>query len=324
MKMKLELDLKLTNLKENLYMKLDKQVKDEIRKQIEAKLQEVPEGKRIHLDRNLLEQLLFNVLYARDESIILKTPVWSGEFLSKIDLSEISFEDVSWYISSGNADVFFWSNDDALKEKLGKHYEIVDQYIDNYCSDEVIDVVYCNTNADIDFKKSWEYKTVGLVYITNCNFNGTNLSKNRLSLYNVSHSDLRNTGIQILPEETYVEYTNLEGVNLSTFEIDFKDMVDNCTFTGCNLKNTGIRISNFSEEVIKNAQTVVPEYYAADLKEQLKNGEFDGCYINGVLIKSEEERKNIFEQIRMKYKTLSEEILENTISDIDEQIKGMK
>lgn len=40
-------------------MKLNKQGKDELRKKIEEQLQSVPDGQRVHIDKELLEELIF-------------------------------------------------------------------------------------------------------------------------------------------------------------------------------------------------------------------------------------------------------------------------
>ena len=78
-------------------MKLNKQGREELRKKIEEQLQNVPEGQRVHLDKELLEELLFETItYNKNTNEKLKLPVWSGDFLRKIDLSEVSFEDVAW------------------------------------------------------------------------------------------------------------------------------------------------------------------------------------------------------------------------------------
>lgn len=82
-------------------MNLNKKAKDELRNLIEARLKEVPEGNRICIDKELLEDLLFDsTFYDNELKLQVKTPVWSGKFLQKIDLSMVSFENVSWCISS--------------------------------------------------------------------------------------------------------------------------------------------------------------------------------------------------------------------------------
>ncbi len=78
-------------------MELNNSRKEELRKNILEQLKNVPEGEKIHLDKKLLEDLLFEeIVVVESKGLTAKLPVWSGEFLRKIDLSEVSFENVSW------------------------------------------------------------------------------------------------------------------------------------------------------------------------------------------------------------------------------------
>ena len=70
----------------------DKAKVKELREIIKQRLDKVPEGERIHIEKSVLEILLFDSV--NDGNGLC--PVWSGSFLSKIDLSEISFDDVLW------------------------------------------------------------------------------------------------------------------------------------------------------------------------------------------------------------------------------------
>ena len=99
-------------------------------------------------------------------------------------------------------------------------------------------------------------------------------------------------------------------------------MLERHKFTRCNLKNTGIRISNLSKEEMKRYRDHI--FDKKYIQEQFKNGKFDGCYINGMLIKSKEEIKQIADNKRVEYQQFKEQIIKNTLSDIDDQIKGMK
>jgi len=77
------------------FMKVSKQAKIELQKTIEEQLKNVPDGQRISLDNELLEELLFDKYVIDEEKgVIVKLPIWSGEVLRKIDLSKISFENV--------------------------------------------------------------------------------------------------------------------------------------------------------------------------------------------------------------------------------------
>ena len=80
-------------------MQLNKQSKNELRKRIVEQLKEVPKGQKIKLDKELLEYLLFEVITLdKTTDTKVKLPIWSGEFLKKIDLSQVDFTNVSWCI----------------------------------------------------------------------------------------------------------------------------------------------------------------------------------------------------------------------------------
>lgn len=73
--------------------------KNELRERIVAISRFVPQGEKIIVDPVILESLIFEEKPARNELNVLlpaKQIVWSGSFLSKIDLSKISFNNVYW------------------------------------------------------------------------------------------------------------------------------------------------------------------------------------------------------------------------------------
>jgi hypothetical protein len=78
-------------------MKLCRKDRDELRDEVVKLLNNVPFGKRISLDKDLLDELLFEeVLLNKETGVKMKIPVWSGVFLRKLDLSDVNFDDVSW------------------------------------------------------------------------------------------------------------------------------------------------------------------------------------------------------------------------------------
>ena len=120
-------------------MKLNKQGKDELRAKIVEQLQNVPEGQRVHLDKALLEELIFEKYYILESSAenaksnMAKVIVWSGDFLKKIDLSEVSFDSV------------IWNTEGAYPTDKG------------FLDDESFDKVNLSgTNVRIDFSKSFD------------------------------------------------------------------------------------------------------------------------------------------------------------------------
>ena len=93
-------------------MKVSKKNIKLLRLGIQSMLEDVPEGQRIDLeDPELLDQLLFDTYTERlnglykdrfpngSPDVKIKYPVWSGPFLSKLDLSSVNFEDVMWNIA---------------------------------------------------------------------------------------------------------------------------------------------------------------------------------------------------------------------------------
>ena len=99
-------------------MKLNKKDKDEFRNKIIELLKEVPEGQLVQIDKDILEGLLFETITVSEENNIqAKLPIWSGEFLSKIDLSQVDFTNVSWSLIN-----FKLTDDDILGFKYGKDY----------------------------------------------------------------------------------------------------------------------------------------------------------------------------------------------------------
>lgn len=53
----------------------------QLRKMIEEKIKMVPEGKRLYINKELLERLLFE--QETRYLTFIKVPMWTGEFLSK-------------------------------------------------------------------------------------------------------------------------------------------------------------------------------------------------------------------------------------------------
>ena len=68
-------------------MNLSKESKDELRTIIKDNLKNIPDGQQIHLNKDILEFLLFDeIVVNQEKNLKMKIPVWSGEFLRKIDL----------------------------------------------------------------------------------------------------------------------------------------------------------------------------------------------------------------------------------------------
>lgn len=209
------------------------------------------------------------------EPSIAKFVVWSGEFLKKIDLSEVSFEDVVWEVRDGFVSCTYDENGKIIWAT---------EYYKQFGVDRI---TLSGTNAIIDFHKSYAYK-IGqhwspplndkdghCIYINYCDFSGTDLSNNKIDLSNntiyegaiVSNSNFDNTGIKIsnkrgenypdhgLDTEPYLYFARCSLVNCDLTECvvpadqlaplnlaDRGDYYGDVAFAECNLCNTGAKI----------------------------------------------------------------------------------
>lgn len=253
-------------------MKLNEGSKDDIRKLIAEGLSNVNNGERIKFDKDLLEELMFlKIIYDGDKCI--KIPVWFGDFLGKIDLSEVDFEDVSYSVLY---DIFV----DKLNSKYDNVYKLVKEKIPSRKIPQMI--YYANTNANIDFKKSFEYKNNKVIRIHGCNFIGTDLSNNDIdSTFSIIQSYFENTNLKIstIRTDSFAENSDFTGIDLSYYVINIRQLLDyGNVFGRCGIRYTGINITGVSRDGMGE--------YLDDYLFKYHDGCFDGCYINGVYVKS--------------------------------------
>ncbi len=124
-------------------MRLSEKDRYAFRERIEVMLRKVPEGQRIKLDKDLLEDLLFVKKTVNEEKdIMVKLPVWSGKFLRKIDLSEVSFDNVSWTMLDNITSIAI-SKDFEIDEEFVKQLELIQRRNNSRC------INYSFTNANI-------------------------------------------------------------------------------------------------------------------------------------------------------------------------------
>ncbi len=207
----------------------------EIRESVVEELKNVPEGTRIKLDKDLLENLLFEkIVINKSQNKVAKIPVWSGEFLSKIDLSEVDFENVSWsftwWIRDGN-NPFEDISDADLFGLTGK--------ID--CDAEII---YKNTNANIDLSKSFEFKEKGDIDVGGVDFENTQLSIGNAKTVYFSGTNLKGTNVDLRGASSIDGVgSDFTGIDLSFMTVDSKSLFLGDVFCSCNLSNTGINVN---------------------------------------------------------------------------------
>lgn len=250
--------------------------RNKLRKELEEKLREVPKGERIHIDKEELDSLIFEQYLIEGENISCKIPVWTGDFLTKLDLSELEFENVSWSIHEGN----------PMFDSLS--YEETQKF--NMSASSKID--FSNTNARIDLSQSVEAKYYNNLYLVGCNFENVDLSFNDLSHVSDSaifNCNLKNTGLlfpsHLIPYVT--EPTVLEGCNLSNLNVSMFHFLTTLEGLDSNLKNTGLRIEySGSYEEWSAIENYRGETSKEELAASLVSGRLDGCYINNIQIDS--------------------------------------
>ena len=320
-------------------MKLNKQGRDELRKSVEVLLNASPDNKKIQLSNEALELLLFETyIVNKEKGIKVKLPVWSGDFLRKLDLSRVSFEDVSWSMLYD------------IDEQFGifEEYSIIDEeFLDKIYSQEFCDdilkfsplkrnisnylVCYANTNAKINLVKSFEAKhgigVKGSIYIWGCDFNNVDLSNDELEIngksVTIMYSNCSNTNIS-LPIEGAAD-SNLSNNDLSRLEIDANQVLNGENFDGVNLTNTGARVNIDYDEL----SVLIKEWDKIDgssnnrIKESLKEymeNYWVGCYLNGKLIKSSAEKKQEAEAMQEEYDEFKSLEFANILGSIAEQM----
>ena len=279
-------------------MSLNKDAKDELRKIVEQKLESIPKGYRIHLDKEMIEELLFDVRTEKlnpntvvkemaNKPVKVKYIEWSGDFLSKIDLSEVSFEDVFWDIDAiHQSKEQFVSRDNStflsLKQLYGaatfdERKEYAKGEIEN--SEESIYFVIegkqyyfpkhvnlSNTNAFIDFSNSFlgkyssyydyhnynTHQNLNQNSITNVDFTNVDLSNNNMDgNYLFGNCSLNNTGLKFDLNKGLINLydCDLRGLDFSNTVLDKSKLVES---NGYNWKkDSSIKLCNFRDTGLK-------------------------------------------------------------------------
>lgn len=320
-------------------MKLNREGKVELRAIIEQKLEGVPDGQRVHIDKDLLEQLLFDTYIEElgygvtpdfvGKKVPVKYIVWSGPFLSKIDLSEISFDDVMWSIIY-NIYAYFAPGAE-----------------DHYVKAGVQKIDLSNTNANIDFSKSFGCKYAGplvWLYMGCCDFSNTDLSNNLIECIDAESCNFSNTGLRVnLNTKDLLVFCNsdLSGLDFSEYTVgeDFfrgEKINGKPTAYNCNLSGTGLRVittTNIGEALRKDSmstddmsteeRTALRNSLAAmdSLAKTIKAGHLVGCYVNDKPILSQEQRQGMAQEKRDEYEKMKVDTLATIIQSIDQQVE---
>ena len=295
---------------------LREEEKEYTREKLEEILPEVPEGERLQIEKELLEQLLFEKIDLGSYGAC-KLPIWSGEFLSKIDLSGISYEDVSWTFLAGGYNKLGSDFDENIREKLRE----IRQDVKNKSK---FSVNYIGTNANIDFSLSLESKLEksgklkeGLPTILNCNFNGTDLNTSKIcgGQY-VENCVLDNTNIEFTYRSTFEE-CSFCGCDFNGKKIDLAKYLSGIYYSKCNFKNTKIgfcldeykKMSNSKKWTVLNMLTEI-----------VFKGYVDGSSVDGQEIPDEEYYKEKFCYEVLGLQKDGKELIDSVIRNISQQI----
>ena len=311
-------------------MKLNKQSKDELRKKIIEQLKEVPIGQMVQIDKETLEDLLFETITVdKEKGIQVKLPVWSGEFLRKIDLSQVDFTNVSWSmlgVDDSYVEDVIWNDFDRYGIELDEQTMSIIKRIqkDNEERFELANgyaVGYFRTNARIDLSKSFEAIHGNEISIRGCDFGGLDFSQQDLSNIKsifVHSSNLYGTKLPIgnIPLDAWG--SDFNGIDLSTKKIDALQYMlgEYSQLASCNLTNCGVQIILDSEKFSDGK-------YKEELQ-QAMNEDWVGCYVNGKRVLSNEEKQTTATEKREEYEKMKDEIFSSTLGSIEEQVSHMK
>lgn len=329
---------------------MDKKEIEQLRDSIKQKLENAEFEGRIEIDKDVLEQLLFDsyAVYHEDfgekNEITTKTvkiPVWSGKFLQKIDLSEVDFTDVYWSMT--------------LEGING------DRNIHRYDTCD-----YSNTNANIDLGKAFsdpvkhfrgvthdteirDYLLIGF-----CNFENVDLSKSNLDgkLIHCSSVNFKNTNIKFnntnvnafTKRDGCIESCIMDNTDLSNLTVPFLQMMDPLLggvggdgFLLNSCRNSGLKIVCNEESLNVMGKDEYDcfdtprdiEGFFKGMRDFFDEYDFVGCYFNGTLIESKEQlielSTNTMKKLINEYnKTSTEYKMNQLLNSIDKQIESKK
>ena len=248
-------------------MKLNEAGKNEVRKLIEDQVKNVPDGQRLKLKKEILEDLIFYTVHYRERGKItdtIKYPVWTGPFLRKIDLSELSFDDVVW-----SYDTF-----EGYLEDMDIKYDHV--------SLEKKNIDFSSTNANINASINIRNNST-LQCIDNCNFEGMDLSNIVLYLHDFccdigDGNNFKNTGIRIITENKVINSkVGYLGEEIVTAEKRLYEFIEEHVFDGCYIDGHLIQDGKVIErQATDRKEKLLSEYeqykkdYLASIMEQVE------------------------------------------------------
>lgn len=248
-------------------MHLTNDQKTDLRYKIKRLLESDEVKERIKIDKELLEQLIFDE--GNYKGARCKVVAWSGSFLSKIDLSEIDFNNVLW---------------------RGEY--VVDKK-DNYVvKSDVLPIILDNTNAKIDFSKSAKLDKEELEKntISNCSFKSMDLFYSNIECFEFyNNCDFSDSKFIFDLKRFHKYFLNCKFLrsNILDSNIYSHDLVE--MFNNCNFSDSNLSIIHILKKNYKNDTILVDEndnefnlYDVADKVEEMRQDKLlDNCRING-------------------------------------------
>lgn len=279
-------------------MYLTEEQKEDIRYELALKLQNSKINSRVHIDKDILERLIFDEGYYNGNKC--KVIVWSGDFLSKIDLSELSFDNVIWRA--------------GYKGYKNKIYDY-----------DKIPIILDNTNATIDFSKAAKVTngiTKDIMYL--CSFKNVDLTRSNLcsfDYYNNCNFEKTKLSFEfdkfVLFDEC--DFSGADVGNLSINSTLFVDKFRNCDFSDTNI-NIEHKIYNLGEskfKILRDEDGKICDFdkVSEELERQFNNKMLSGCNINNFPFV-------IKEQVFHKRNESVKKYTDCIINDIDNQINS--
>lgn len=303
-------------------MKLSEKERKELRNNIKEILKNSPKDKKVTIGKEILEQLLFEeVVINEKENIILKLPVWSGEFLKQIDLSQIDFSNVSWggmhYLSRNNN--VLWQEDidlyyNALKDNNLISKEVLDADIKNLKEKNVIDKDYfveyvLSIVKDINIENKEEVikrlKRISELYRfknTVVDYSGTNaninlsdsfeyVNGNSIYVYNCIFKEC-NVYMSNKPKKLLLYNSDFSSSTINLPKVVNDEDIHECIFEGCNLSKTefdattmlnlGRNLNNLNNTGAK----IIHKDFKLGYVNMFKERFLIGCYFNGDIVRA--------------------------------------
>ena len=268
-------------------MKLNKKDLNNYRRIINEAIKDTDEIHSIKLPNEIIDELLFGEV----KKGRMKEFQYSLDAIENLDLSDYSFEDVSF-----NSD---------------------------------IPVNLSNINAKIDFHKCFTYKVGGDFKLKNINFKGTDLSESNISgVKTIDNCDLSDTNIEWPTNYFNAQNTNFTNTDMGRIYVPLTALTsygyaDAQSFNNCIFTNTGLHLTVQNAERLKykyaNFGDKVKEERSMIVKQLVETGAILGCYINSELIKTKEDYEELADSMLDEYNKFKNQKTERVLRLIKAQ-----